>query len=95
MPLRWLPQCFVLCSTNPTFRSLRSLHAGLSTQAAAAGANVIDIHHRRSLWGVPLADTGLELVLEVRDEQHGHEVVTELTNAGYAINRVGGMEYVE
>jgi len=69
--------------------------AQLALMAAQAGANVIDIHHRRSLWGVPLADTGLELVLEVRDEQHGQEVVAALTAAGYAINRVGGTEFVE
>jgi threonine dehydratase len=69
--------------------------ARLSQAVADAGANVVDIHHRRSLWGVPLADTGLELVLEVRDEAHGQEVVATLTAAGYAIHRVGETEYVE
>jgi threonine dehydratase len=69
--------------------------AQLALIVAEAGANVVDIHHRRSLWGVPLADTGLELVLEVRDEQHAQDVVSTLTNAGYAIGRVGGTEYVE
>ncbi|HYI13856.1 MAG TPA: threonine ammonia-lyase [Thermomicrobiales bacterium] len=69
--------------------------AQLALIVAEAGANVVDIHHRRSLWGVPLADTGLELVLEVRDEQHAQEVVTSLTTAGYGISRVGGREYVD
>jgi threonine dehydratase len=69
--------------------------AQLALMVAEAGANVVDIHHRRSLWGVPLADTGLELVLEVRDEQHAQDVVATLTTAGYAIGRVGGKEYVE
>ena len=69
--------------------------AQLALMVAEAGANVVDIHHRRSLWGVPLADTGLELVLEVRDEQHAQDVVSTLTTAGYAISRVGGTEYVE
>ena len=69
--------------------------ARLAEMVARAGANVVDIHHRRSLWGVPLADTGLELVLEVRDEPHGQHVVAALTAAGYAISRVGGTEYVE
>lgn len=69
--------------------------ARLALMVAEAGANVVDINHRRSLWGVPLADTGLELVLEVRDEQHGQDVVATLTAAGYAIGRVGGTEYVE
>jgi threonine dehydratase len=69
--------------------------ARLAQMVAEAGANVVDIHHRRSLWGVPLADTGLELVLEVRDEQHAQKVVTALTAVGYAVSRVGGTEYVE
>jgi threonine dehydratase len=69
--------------------------ARLAQAVADAGANVVDIHHRRSLWGVPLADTGLELVLEVRDEAHGQEVVATLTAAGYTIYRVGGTEYAE
>ncbi|HEX5165305.1 MAG TPA: threonine ammonia-lyase [Thermomicrobiales bacterium] len=69
--------------------------ARLAQTVADAGANAVDIHHRRSLWGVPLADTGLELVLEVRDEAHGQKVVATLAAAGYAIHRVGGTEYVE
>ncbi len=69
--------------------------AALADMVAAAGANVVDIHHRRSLWGVPLADTGLELVLEVRDARHGQDVVASLTAAGYAVSRVGGTEFVE
>lgn len=69
--------------------------ARLARMVADAGANVVDINHRRSLWGVPLADTGLELVLEVRDEQHGQDVIAALTVAGYAMSRVGGKEYVE
>jgi threonine dehydratase len=69
--------------------------ARLADLVARTGANVVDIHHRRSLWGVPLSDTGLELVLEVRDAQHGHAVIASLTDAGYAIGRVGMEEYAE
>ena len=59
--------------------------AALAEQIAAAGANVIDIHHRRSVWGVPLVHTGLELILEVRDADHGQSVLDHLTAAGYVV----------
>ncbi|MCX7782491.1 MAG: threonine ammonia-lyase [Meiothermus sp.] len=54
---------------------------------AAAGANIIDIFHRRALWLAPLGKVGVELVLEVRDAQHGNEVVAGLEQAGYAVGR--------
>jgi len=44
--------------------------------------------HRRAVWLAPLTRTGLELVLEVRDEAHGQAVVQRLTDAGYHIERV-------
>jgi threonine dehydratase len=50
---------------------------------AAAGANIIDIFHRRALWLAPLGKVGVELVLEVRDAEHGEEVMARLEQAGY------------
>ena len=32
---------------------------------------------------------GIELVLEVRDEEHGQAVVRHLTEAGYVVEREG------
>ena len=60
---------------------------------AARGANVIDINHRRAAWQVPVDRTGIEMILEVRDELHGQEVVQDLEQAGYCIERVGAGEY--
>jgi threonine dehydratase len=57
--------------------------------AAQEGANVIDINHRRAAWQVPVDRTGIELILEVRDEVHGRRVIGCLENAGYTIERVG------
>jgi threonine dehydratase len=62
--------------------------AQLAGEIAAAGANVVDIHHRRSVWGVPLDHTGLELILEVRDADHGQAVLDRLSAAGYVTTRV-------
>jgi threonine dehydratase len=67
--------------------------ARMSEHIAAAGANVIDIHHRRSVWGVPLDHTGLELILEVRDAEHGDAVLDAIHAAGYAAERVEQGEF--
>lgn len=60
---------------------------------AAEGANVIDINHRRAAWQVPVDRTGIEMILEVRDEAHGQLIVQRLETAGYCIDRVGEGEY--
>jgi threonine dehydratase len=63
--------------------------APLIDQVAQAGANVIDIFHRRAVWLVPVDRVGVEMVLEVRDEAHGQAVVRHLSDAGYVIEREG------
>ncbi|MCS6773213.1 MAG: threonine ammonia-lyase [Anaerolineae bacterium] len=62
--------------------------AAVINHVAACGANIIDVIHRRAVWLAPLTRTGLELVLEVRDEAHGQEVVDRLEHAGYHVERV-------
>ncbi len=61
--------------------------ARVITHVAAAGANIVDVFHRRALWLAPLGKVGVELVLEVRDTPHGNEVVASLEQAGYAVER--------
>jgi threonine dehydratase len=63
--------------------------APLIEHVASAGANVIDIFHRRAVWLVPVDRVGIEMVLEVRDEAHGQEVMHCLTAAGYHVEREG------
>jgi threonine dehydratase len=62
--------------------------AQVINNVAACGANIIDVIHRRAVWLAPLTRTGLELVLEVRDEAHGQAVMRRLTEAGYHVERV-------
>lgn len=63
--------------------------AQLLQYVSTSGANVIDIHHRRAAWQVPVERTGIEMILEVRDEEHGQRVVEFLKQANYSIERVG------
>jgi threonine dehydratase len=62
--------------------------APLIGRVAEAGANVIDVFHRRAVWLAPLDRVGIELVLEVRDEEHGQAVVQHLIACGYPIERI-------
>lgn len=63
--------------------------APLLKQVADAGANVIEVFHRRAMWLAPLGRVGIEMLLEVRDEQHGREVFNHLLNVGYHVEREG------
>jgi threonine dehydratase len=63
--------------------------APLLNQVATAGANVVEIFHRRAVWLAPIAQVGLELILEVRDEEHGQSLIQHLNRAGYHVERVG------
>ena len=67
--------------------------APLVNNVAAAGANIIDIHHRRAAWQVAVDRVGIELILEVRDEEHAGALIRELTEHGYDVERVGEGEY--
>lgn len=62
--------------------------AAVINHVAACGANIIDVIHRRAVWLAPLTRTGIELVLEVRDEEHGQTVIQRLHEAGYHCERV-------
>ncbi len=61
--------------------------ARLLDNVADAGANVIEIFHKRAMWLAPLGKTGIEMLLEVRDEQHGCEVTAHLEISGYHVKR--------
>lgn len=61
--------------------------ASLLEKVAHKGGNVIEVFHRRSMWFAPLGMVGVELLLEVRDEDHGRELVGYLSNSGYKVER--------
>ncbi len=69
--------------------------ADLLNHTASTGANVIEVFHRRAMWLAPLGRVGIELLLEVRDEQHGQEVYKHLEDAGYHVEREGQGDWEE
>ena len=44
--------------------------ATLLNHVADSSANVIEVFHRRAMWLAPLGRVGIEMLLEVRDEEH-------------------------
>jgi threonine dehydratase len=69
--------------------------ADLLNHTASTGANVIEVFHRRAMWLAPLGRVGIELLLEVRDETHGRDVLHELKSAGYHVEREGQGDWEE
>jgi threonine dehydratase len=69
--------------------------AAMLDQVAESGANVVEVNHQRAIWLAPLGYTGIEMILEVRDERHGREVHKHLENAGYHVEREGQGDWEE
>jgi threonine dehydratase len=59
--------------------------APLVNEVAKTGANIVDVFHRRAMWLAPLGQVGIELILEVRDREHGKEVEQHLESVGYNV----------
>lgn len=69
--------------------------AALLNEVAKTRANVIEVFHRRAMWLAPLGRVGIEMLLEVRDETHGKEVVQHLESANYHVMREGEGDWEE
>ncbi len=69
--------------------------ATLLATVAESGANVIEVFHRRAMWLAPLGRVGIEMLLEVRDNQHGRETQLHLEAAGYHVEREGQGDWEE
>ncbi|HEY0657045.1 MAG TPA: threonine ammonia-lyase [Pyrinomonadaceae bacterium] len=69
--------------------------ANLLEHVAETGANVMEVYHRRAMWLAPFGKTGIEMLLEVRDEQHGREVTRHLEKFGYHVEREGVGDWEE
>ena len=69
--------------------------AHLLEHVAETRANVIEVYHRRAMWLAPLGRVGIEMLLEVRDEDHGREVTRHLKKFGYHVEREGVGDWEE
>src|SRR5687768_4140523 len=69
--------------------------AAMLDHVAETGANVVEVNHQRAIWLAPLGFTGIEMILEVRDERHGREVHKHLEASGYHVEREGQGDWEE
>jgi threonine dehydratase len=51
-------------------------------------ANVMDVVHDRSHYGVHLGETVIEITLETKGREHANEIIAALRNSGYPIEQV-------
>jgi threonine dehydratase len=50
--------------------------------------NILVVSHHRESVDVAVAETGIELILETRDEAHAEEIVHLVRAAGYPVTRM-------
>jgi threonine dehydratase len=55
---------------------------------AAAGANIVELEHRRLFDPISARATNIDIVVETRDHRHVERVVASLTEAGFAVTIV-------
>jgi len=59
--------------------------ATVSAMVADAGANVLEVGHRRELGAISLKYTEMELVVETKDRDHTVQVISKLEAAGFTV----------
>jgi threonine dehydratase len=58
--------------------------AALLTRLGEGGANLIDVAHVREGVGLPVGQTGVELVIETRGPDHAERLIKLIEDAGYS-----------
>jgi threonine dehydratase len=63
--------------------------AALLTLLAEGGANLIDVAHVREGVGLQVGDTGVELVMETRGDEHAKRLLSLIEEGGYSARVLG------
>jgi threonine dehydratase len=69
--------------------------ARLLVRVADAGGNLVTVNHLREAVPLHIRETGVDLVLETRGEDHAADIVAALTGAGYDVARFDGDGRIE
>jgi threonine dehydratase len=62
--------------------------ADLLQAVADAGGNVIDVMHVRDGVALGVDETGVEVVIETRSQEHGQQLIEQVREAGYLATRL-------
>lgn len=61
----------------------------ISTLLGKLGANILEVHHRRTFLDVPAKGTRLDLTVETRDQAHAEQIKQALEAEGLPVQRLG------
>ncbi|MFG1402362.1 threonine ammonia-lyase [Xanthobacter sediminis] len=61
----------------------------ISTLLGRLGANILEVHHRRTFLDVPAKGTRLDLTVETRDQAHAEAIQQALEDEGLPVQRLG------
>lgn len=61
----------------------------ISTLLGKLGANILEVHHRRTFLDVPAKGTRLDLTVETRDQAHAEAIHAALEAEGLPVQRLG------
>jgi hypothetical protein len=50
--------------------------------------NVVDVEHQREAAGIPVGYTGVELTLLTRDPEHEEQLLSQMGDWGYPVERL-------
>jgi threonine dehydratase len=62
--------------------------ARLVTTVAGAGANIIEVEHVREGLDLHIRETGVQMVLEVRDREHASAVIRAAEANGFSVTEM-------
>jgi len=62
--------------------------AELLRRLAAERVNIVEVEHQREAAGVPVGETGVELTLLTRDPAHCEQLLAQMREWGYPVDRI-------
>lgn len=57
----------------------------IATTLGQAGANILEVSHRRMFLNVPAKGASLDVMIETRDAKHADKIIARLVQEGYAV----------
>ena len=63
---------------------------GIATMLGEAGANILEVSHRRMFLDVPAKGATLDFVIETKDAAHAKQVMESIRSAGFEVMRLAG-----
>ncbi|MDZ4345888.1 MAG: threonine ammonia-lyase, partial [Candidatus Binatia bacterium] len=60
----------------------------LVDEVSALKGNILDITHDRTFPELPLAHVKIDIILEIRNKEHGQAILKDIRSLGYSVRQV-------